>query len=155
MDRRRFLGAATALGAVVALSPRGAFAGVRGAPPLRMTVYKSPSCGCCKSWIAYMKKEGFDLKVIDMDDLSEIKRNAGVLPAMESCHTGLIGSYVVEGHVPADLVRKMLTEKPKIVGLSVPGMVNGPPGMDDGPKQPYQVIAFTRDGKTSVYARRG
>jgi len=155
MDRRKFLGVATALGALAALSPRGVLAGARGAPPLKMTVYKSPSCGCCKSWIAYMKNEGFDLKVIDMDDLSEIKRSAGVLPSMESCHTGLIGSYVVEGHVPADLVRKMLTEKPKIVGLSVPGMVNGPPGMDDGPKQPYQVIAFTRDGKSSVYARRG
>ena len=128
---------------------------MRGTAALKMTVYKSPSCGCCKNWVAYMKKEGFDLKVIDLDDLSEIKRSAGVPSAMESCHTGLISSYVVEGHVPADLVRKMLTEQPKLIGLSVPGMVNGPPGMDDGPKQPYQVIGFTREGKTSVYARRG
>jgi len=154
MDRRNFLGAATALGALALVAPRAALASVRGAAPLKMTVYKSPSCGCCRSWIAYMKKEGFDLKVIDMDDLSDIKRSAGVFSAMESCHTGLIGSYVVEGHVPADLIRKMLAEQPKILGLSVPGMVNGPPGMDEGPKQPYQVIAFTRDGKSSVYARR-
>ncbi len=152
MDRRRFLGAATGLGALALLAPRSVLA---GAAPLKMTVYKSPTCGCCKDWITYMRKEGFELKVIDMDDLTEIKRGAGVPNAMESCHTGLIGSYVVEGHVPADLVRKMLAEKPKITGLSVPGMVNGPPGMEQGPKQPYQVIAFTRDGKSSVYARRG
>jgi hypothetical protein len=158
MDRRRFLGAAGVLGAAALLMPRRAVAGVvtrATAAPLTMTVYKSPSCGCCKSWIAYMKKEGFDLRVIDQDDLREVKSNAGVPASMESCHTGLIGSYVIEGHVPADLVRKIVAEKPKLLGLSVPGMVNGPPGMDDGPKQPYQVIAFTRDGKTSVYARRG
>jgi hypothetical protein len=149
MHRRDFVGA-SALGALALVAPRL----LEAAAPLKMTVYKSPSCGCCKEWITYMKKEGFELKVIDMDDVSEIKRSAGVPPSMESCHTGLIGTYVVEGHVPADLVRKMVAEKPKFLGLSVPGMVSGPPGMEQGPKQPYQVISFTRDAKTAVYARR-
>lgn len=127
-----------------------------GAAPLPpMTVYKSPTCGCCKDWIKHVEGAGFKVKAVDMDDLSPIKRSAGVPAAMESCHTALVGPYVVEGHVPADLVKKMLDGRPKIVGLSVPGMVVGSPGMEQGNvKQPYNVVAFTRDGKTTVYARR-
>ena len=90
-----------------------------------------------------------------MDDLSEVKRSAGVPAQLQSCHTALVGKYVVEGHVPADLVRKMLEEKPAIVGLAVPGMVAGSPGMEQGnAKPPYEVIAFEKGGKTSVYAKR-
>ncbi|MEA3247040.1 MAG: DUF411 domain-containing protein [Gemmatimonadota bacterium] len=158
MDRRKFLGSftlATVGIAVVGRSARGA-AGFGARSPLPpMTVYKTPTCGCCKDWIKHVEGSGFKVKPVDMDDLSPIKRSAGVPPAMESCHTALVGPYVVEGHVPADLVKKMLDEKPKVVGLSVPGMVVGSPGMEQGTvKQPYNVVAFTRDGKSSVYARR-
>jgi hypothetical protein len=158
MHRRDFIGSFTlaAVGiAAIARTARGA--GVFGAaPPLPpMTVYKTPTCGCCKDWVKHVEAAGFRVKAVDMDDLSPIKRSAGVPPAMESCHTALVGPYVVEGHVPADVVKKMLDEKPKIVGLAVPGMVVGSPGMEQGNvKQPYNVVAFTRDGKSSVYARR-
>lgn len=161
MDRREFLGSLTLTAAGVVVAARAAHAtgapGLSGpaAPLPPMTVYKSPTCGCCKEWVKHVEAVGFKVKAVDMDDLSSIKRSAGVPPAMESCHTALVGPYVVEGHVPADLVKKMLDEKPKIVGLAVPGMVVGSPGMEQGSvKQPYTVIAFSRDGTSSVYARR-
>jgi hypothetical protein len=158
MDRREFLGSftlATVGIAVVGRAARGAAAFGAGAPLPPMTVYKTPTCGCCKDWVKHVEAAGFKVKAVDMDDLAPIKRSAGVPPAMESCHTALVGPYVVEGHVPADLIKKMLDEKPKIVGLSVPGMVVGSPGMEQGTvKQPYNVIAFARDGKSRVYARR-
>lgn len=161
MDRRRFLetfGVAAAGAAVLARRAlaTGAQRGTSAAATLpTMTVYKSPSCGCCNEWVKHVRGAGFTVKIVDMDDLTRIKRDAGVPPAMESCHTALVGAYVVEGHVPADLVKRMLNEKPKFVGLSVPGMVVGSPGMEQGnQKQPYGVIAFARDGKTTVYARR-
>ena len=119
-----------------------------------LTVYKTPTCGCCKEWVKHVQANGFTVKAVDMNDLSQVKRDAGVPAALESCHTALIGTYVVEGHVPADLVKKMLAEKPAIIGLSVPGMVDGPPGMEQGNKQPYSVIAFAKGGTTRVYARR-
>ena len=154
MERRIFvrmiLGAGTAAVAV----PRFAHAMI-GAAPIPMTVYKSPSCGCCKSWVTHMQGAGFTVKIIDMDDLTAVKRNAGVPQKLQSCHTALVGAYVVEGHVPADLVKKMLNQKPQITGLAVPGMVTGSPGMEMGDsKDPYDVIAFDRAGKTSVFAKR-
>lgn len=120
-----------------------------------MTVYKTPACGCCKDWIKHVEGAGFKVKAVDMDDLTAAKRSAGVPQALESCHTALVGPYVVEGHVPADLIKKMLDEKPKLAGLAVPGMVVGSPGMEQGNvRQPYAIIAFTRGGQSSVYARR-
>jgi hypothetical protein len=120
-----------------------------------MTIYKSPSCGCCKEWVKHVTAAGFSTKVIDLDDLTMIKGANGVPAALESCHTALVGAYVVEGHVPADLIKKMLTEKPAIAGLAVPGMVTGSPGMEMGNAHtPYSVIAFSKSGKTSVYAKR-
>ena len=90
-----------------------------------------------------------------MEDLTQVKRDAGVPADLESCHTALIGKYVVEGHVPADLIKKMLDEKATFTGLAVGGMVVGSPGMEQGSmKQPYNVTAFTRGGKSTVYARR-
>jgi hypothetical protein len=103
----------------------GAGVGVVALPRLSalptITVYKSPSCGCCKEWVKHVTAAGFAVKVIDMDDLAMIKSANGVPAALESCHTGLVGPYVVEGHVPADLIKKMLTEKPAIAGLAVAG----------------------------------
>jgi hypothetical protein len=151
MHRRDFVGTLAAASAVAALMPRDLFA----AAPTPMTVYKTPTCGCCKEWVTHVKNNGFAPKVIDMDDLSKIKKDAGVPASLESCHTALVGAYVIEGHVPADLVQKLLTEKPKILGLAVGGMVVGSPGMEQGNrKMPYEVTAFTKEGKTSVYARR-
>jgi hypothetical protein len=121
-----------------------------------VTVYKNPSCGCCGDWIGHMRAAGFEVDVHDVTDLQTIKTENGVTPQIGSCHTALVDGYVVEGHVPADLVQKMLDEKPDIVGLSVPGMVVGSPGMEvpGQPPQPYDVIAFDANGATAVYAKR-
>ncbi len=157
MKRREFLGSfALATAGIALVSRSGAAAQASAAKaPIPMTVYKSPSCGCCKEWVTHAQKNGFAPKVVDMADLTQIKKDAGVPAALESCHTVLVGAYVVEGHVPADLVHKMLTEKPAIAGLAVAGMVVGSPGMEQGnQKQPYEVTAWTRAGKMSVYARR-
>jgi len=155
MNRRDFMRMSLGAGAIAGAVPAWARAMTEdGAAPVRVTVYKSPSCGCCGEWVKYMQKNDFVLKVIPMADPSLMRREAGVPDALGSCHTALVGGYVVEGHVPADLIRKMLAEKPKIVGLSVPGMVDGPPGMNENTKKPYDVIAFDRSGRTSVYAHR-
>ena len=154
MERRIFVRVIVGAGAAAVAAPRFARAMISAAPIL-MTVYKSPSCGCCKSWVTHMQGAGFTVKVIDLDDLTTVKRNAGVPQKLQSCHTALVGGYVVEGHVPADLVKKMLNQKPPITGLAVPGMVTGSPGMEMGDsKDPYDVIAFDRTGKTSVFAKR-
>ena len=121
--------------------------------PVKMTVYKTPDCGCCKDWITYMQGQGFTVAAVDMNDLSEIKRSSGVPPKLESCHTALVAGYVIEGHVPADLVKKILAEKPKITGLAVPGMPVDAPGMGTG-KTPYDVISWDKAGHTSVFAKR-
>lgn len=123
-----------------------------------VTVYKSATCGCCANWVEHMRKAGFEVEARDVPDgeLPAIKAERGVAPGHQSCHTAVVGDYVVEGHVPADLVRKMLEEKPEIAGLAVPGMPRGSPGMEmpDGSKDAYDVIAFTDDGDQRVYASR-
>ena len=123
----------------------------------RMVVYKSPTCGCCRLWVDHARPilSGYDLRTVDMDDLSEIKSQAGVPSRLQSCHTVITGPYVFEGHVPADLIKKFLVEKPKALGLAVPGMPMGSPGMDMGSaKQPYEVLLFDKAGATRVYAKR-
>ena len=158
MERRQFLGSFAALAAGRVLAPRLARAGgfsAASAPLPPMTVYKSPSCGCCGEWVKHIEKAGFTVKVIPVEDLTQVKKDAGVPGDLESCHTALVGTYVVEGHVPADLIKKMLDEKPKIAGLAVGGMIVGSPGMEQGSmKQAYDVTAFTRGAKSAVYARR-
>lgn len=150
MRRREFVKVSLGAGAVLASAPQ--LLRALGAP-VKMTVYKSPSCGCCTAWVAYMKGQGFAAEVKDLDDLSEVKESLGVPKKLESCHTAVIGAYLIEGHVPADLVRKILAEKPKIMGLAVPGMPVDAPGMGNG-KTPYQVISWDKSGKTAVFARR-
>ena len=121
-----------------------------------ITVYKTPTCGCCKLWVEHLKKNGFEPKTHDLNDLSETKDTLGVPDALRSCHTAVIGRYVIEGHVPADLIKKIAADKPaNIRGLAVPGMPAGSPGMEvPGRKDAYDVFAFTRDGKRTVYAKR-
>lgn len=119
-----------------------------------LLVYKDPGCACCEQWVSIMRGAGFVVSVRNTSDMAPIKRRYHVSPELASCHTALAEGYVIEGHVPADLVLKLLREKPKTVGLAVPGMVTGSPGMEGPNPQHYQVLSFDAAGKTSVYARR-
>jgi hypothetical protein len=101
-----------------------------------------------------MKANGFEVRAVDLDDLTEVKQASGVPIPLRTCHTALVGDYVIEGHVPADLVKKMLAEKPNAAGLAVPGMPMGSPGMEGTPKQAYDVLLFQKNGKTTVFAKR-
>jgi len=122
-----------------------------------VTVYKSPTCGCCANWVSHMKTNGFTVDAHDVGDdmLEQVKTTAGVPSALRSCHVALAGGYAFEGHVPADLVKRVLSTKPKLAGLAVPGMPAGSPGMEMGTrKDPYQVMAYDRTGKSWVYDKR-
>ncbi len=119
-----------------------------------MMVYKDPGCGCCEKWVGLMRQAGFEVSVRDTTNMDPIKQRYHVPAALVSCHTALTGGYVIEGHVPADLIRKLLKEKPAVVGLTVPGMVTGSPGMEGATREAYQVLTFDQAAKTTVYARR-
>jgi len=123
-------------------------------PPEVLTVYKDPGCECCARWVKHMAANGFVVNVRDMKDMNEIKRTLGVPQALESCHTAVVGRYVIEGHVPADVIKKLLAEKSSVMGLAVPGMVTGSPGMEGGKAEHYNIVAFETGGKTRVYASR-
>jgi hypothetical protein len=125
------------------------------APPM-VTVYKSPTCGCCSNWIEHMRRNGFEVKSTDVEDVTSVKTANGVPAAAESCHTALVGGYVLEGHVPADSVKRLLREKPKVAGLAVPGMPVGSPGMEvpGGQVQHFDVVSFVKGGATTVFDRR-
>ena len=119
-----------------------------------IVVYKSPTCGCCGKWVKHMEDAGFSVDVENRGDLTPTKAELGVPGRMQSCHTAKVGDYIVEGHVPADLVKRMLDEQPDIKGLAVPGMPMGSPGMEGPRKDPYNVIAVGNDGSARVYAQR-
>ena len=119
----------------------------------KVVVYKSPTCGCCVKWIDYLRANGFTVEVHDQEDVTPIKRASGVPEALESCHTGQIGGYAIEGHVPVGAIRRLLRERPAIAGLSVAGMVAGTPGMEIGDQHPPYMMSFSRDGRTAVYER--
>lgn len=129
----------------------GAGAGQDGDLAL-VKVWKSPTCGCCGKWIKHMQGAGFRVEVTDVADVEPIKVANGVPPKLASCHTALVGGYVIEGHVPASDVRRLLKEKPGILGLAAPGMPPGSPGMDVPGSPPFEVLAFGKDGKPVVYA---
>jgi hypothetical protein len=112
------------------------------------TVYRSSSCGCYEAWVAYLKSNGFDATVVSTDNLGAVKEKMHVLADMQSCHTGVIGGYVVEGHVPAEAIAKLLAEMPQITGIAVPGMPGGSPGMS-GPKEAFTAYAFGPQGETA------
>ncbi len=120
-----------------------------------MVVYKTPNCGCCHNWIAHLRKHG--LKVVDKNvaTTQPIRGEVGVPPALTSCHTGIVDNYWIEGHVPADLVQRLLTERPEdISGIAVPGMATGSPGMEGPNPVTYDVVAYHKDGTVSIYATR-
>jgi hypothetical protein len=119
-----------------------------------MVVYKSPTCGCCDLWVDHAEEHGFDVTTVDIveyDAMVAKKREHGVDMDLGSCHTALVGGYVVEGHVPADVIRRLLEERPDIHGVAVPGMPIGSPGMEGPNPRPYHVIAIGHDGSRSVY----
>lgn len=126
----------------------------KGAPAVTITVYKTPTCGCCGKWVEHLKQAGFEVRSVDLDDLTEIEQASGVPIRLRTCHTAVVEGYVVEGHVPADVIERLLKERPAAAGIAVPGMPIGSPGMEGSPKQSYDVLLFRKDGSTTVFAKR-
>lgn len=141
------LGAVAAVGGGAVL-----WTGSSAAAAEEVVVYKDPSCDCCGRWAAHMRRNGFTVVVKDVEDIGSVKREAGIPEALESCHTAHVGGYVVEGHVPAADIRRMLSERLAIRGLAVPGMPSSAPGMDNPTAEPYVVFAFDASGGASVFA---
>jgi hypothetical protein len=121
-----------------------------------LSVFKTATCGCCSKWVDHMKANGFDVAVQDVADISAVKEKLGVAPEIGSCHTAQVGGYVIEGHVPAASVQRLLKEKPKVAGLAVPGMPAGSPGMEvpGGHQEPFAILTFDKSGKTNVFERK-
>ena len=119
-----------------------------------ITVYKSPTCGCCGKWIEHLRAAGFTVVAHDTGDLAGVRTRFAVPFRLTSCHTAHVGGYVIEGHVPADLIQRLLAEHAALAGLAVPGMVAGSPGMEGLGAESYDVVAWDRAGKTRVYAQR-
>ena len=120
--------------------------------PTAITVYRSPTCSCCGKWMEHLKQNNFTIKDIPTEDMNAIKHKYGVSDEMASCHTAVVNGYVVEGHVPADDIKALLKAKPNVVGIAVPQMPNGTPGMEMGGKQdPYDVMSFDSDKHYQVF----
>ncbi|HIF9069551.1 TPA: DUF411 domain-containing protein [Photobacterium damselae] len=126
------------------------------AETIKGTNYQSPYCGCCKEWVKHMKDNGFDLDIVYEENLTPVKIKLGLQPQLASCHTAEIEGYTFEGHIPASDIKRFLDKKPKrMIGLAVPGMPMGSPGMEYGDKKDaYDVVAFDKNGKTMVWSRQ-
>ena len=118
----------------------------------KVVVYKSPSCGCCSKWVDHMEDMGFAVEVHDRKNMDPIKREYGIQPKHQSCHTAKVGGYVIEGHVPAADIKRLLVEKPDIKGLAAPGMPMGSPGMEGPHKDAYDVLALDHDDSAQVFS---
>jgi len=145
------------LAETVGLAALGAAAGPLFAlsnSPL-VTVYKTVSCECCAQWVKHLELNGFRTEIHDLDSVDQTKDRYGVPHALRSCHTALVDGYVIEGHVPADDVQRLLGQRPTVVGLAVPGMPASAPGMyrRGDPKVPYEVLAFQKSGATTTYSK--
>jgi hypothetical protein len=143
MRRRSFLGiaiAATFVGssALAATTPQ-------------VDVYRSPTCGCCGQWVKHMRANGFAVTVHDVPDVDAFRAKVGFPPEFAACHTAIVGGYVVEGHVPAADVRRLLAQRPKALGLAVPGMPASAPGMDSPAATPFEVLLVQADGAARTY----
>lgn len=143
VDRRRFLAASAA---VLLAGPAFAARDV-------IEVFKSPNCGCCTKWIGHLRANGFEVQAHDVDDISVSRAKLGVPAALGSCHTGRVRGYLVEGHVPATDIQRLLRERPVAAGLAVPGMPRGSPGMEADIKDPYDVLLFQLNGRYTIYQR--
>ncbi|WP_428395071.1 DUF411 domain-containing protein [Lichenicoccus sp.] len=141
MTRRKFAAALLASAATVPMWRQA-----RAAPAIPVTLYKNPSCDCCEGYARYLDHNGFTVDVRPTNDLAEISRKAGIPAALQGCHTAFIGTYVVDGHVPVPTIRKLLDGKPDIVGITLPGMPSGSPGMEGDKAGPLTVYAISRDG---------
>jgi hypothetical protein len=124
--------------------------GAVGGP--EMEVWKSAACGCCTAWVRHVEAAGFTVRVTEMEDVIPVKERLGVPPELSSCHTARVGGYVVEGHVPADDILRLLRARPQIAGIFLPGMPLGSPGMEAPRGEPYEVLALDAKGKTSVFS---
>ena len=146
MKRREFL----------ALAVTGAFAPhLLAQQTTAVEVWRSPSCRCCGAWVKHLEGNGFTVKVNMVADTGPVRRMAGIPDKLGSCHTAKVGGYVIEGHVPASDIRRLLAEKPNVLGLTVPGMPKGAPGMDIPNSPPYEVLVVNADGSTALYRRHG
>lgn len=157
LSRRGWIGIALAAVATTLIGERwwrSASVGVLADGETPITVYASPSCTCCHKWVQHLTDNGYHVTVAPLSDVVPVKRKLGVPDALWSCHTSMVAGYVIEGHVPADVLKKLLRDHPLIAGLAAPGMPQDSPGMDSGSKEPYDVVAFTHGGVTSVYASR-
>ncbi len=117
-----------------------------------VTVHMSPSCGCCGDWVKHLEADGFHVERRMVEDVSMARKTYGVPTALASCHTAVVDGYVVEGHVPASDIRRLLAERPRAVGLSAPGMPAGSPGMEGAGAEPYETVLFRADGSADVFA---
>lgn len=122
------------------------------AKDIEITVYKSPTCGCCTKWVNYLEKEGFTVTSVNKREMHKIKEKFDIKREYQSCHTGIVGRYFIEGHVPASDIKKLLKEKPYAKGLAVPGMPMGSPGMEGHRKDDYSVLLINKQNKATVYA---
>jgi hypothetical protein len=150
LNRRRLLSLAAGAAAAAALaSPATA------APALPMVeVHKDPDCGCCAAWVEHLKAAGFPVKVHETANPAAVRGRLGMPDEFGSCHTAVVAGYALEGHVPAAEVKRLLAARPAAIGLSVPGMPAGSPGMEVGVRQdPYEVLLIDKRGKASVFAR--
>jgi hypothetical protein len=138
--------------AVAAMSQTASAQTKAGSAKPQVAVYKTPTCGCCGKWVEHMQAAGFAATTTNMPDPGPIKAKYGVPAQLQSCHTSMVGGYVIEGHVPAEDIRRLLKEKPAILGLAAPGMPAGSPGMDVPNSPAYDVIAFDKAGRTRVFA---
>lgn len=122
-----------------------------GGVEVKATIFKSESCGCCGLYTSYLDKKGFDVEVVQMDDISHIKEKYKIPAKMQSCHTTIIGDYFIEGHMPVEAIQKLLAEKPDIAGIALPGMPSGSPGMPGAKRSPFVIYAVAKDGSTSEF----
>ena len=142
--------------AVAVLGAGGGFAaGAEDAEGVKAMVYKSPTCGCCSKWIDHLEANGFEVESKDVVDVAPVKRMNGVPMNLASCHTAIIGGYFIEGHVPAEDVKRLLAERPDVVGLAVPNMPMGSPGMEGPRSERYSVLAVKKDGSVEVFSQHG
>ncbi len=145
LNRRHFVVASAAL-----LLGRSAFAAGDV-----IDVYKSPSCGCCTQWIEHLRAHGFAVKTHEVTDVTATRARLGIPQALGSCHSASVGGFVIEGHVPAKDIQRLLRERPVAAGLAVPGMARGSPGMEADVQDRYDVLLFQSDGRYTVYQRYG
>lgn len=148
-SHRRLLVAGLAAGCLLPFVARA-----QGPGP-EVVVYKDPACGCCGKWAEHMERSGFRVVAHNVGDLRAVKRKQRVPEALGSCHTALVAGYTIEGHVPADAVHRLLRQRPAgVIGLAVPGMPPGSPGMESPTPQRYEILAFHADGSSRVFERR-